>query len=590
MRIWPILLDSRPDFSDGRDASLLLCPLGELTVLEHLRALLDPLTAGAPPLVVRFSADADYRRRVQAACPTAQVAAAPEDVAEAIAGHELSDALLIVDPRCLPAQSLEWSALVRHHTADPRISHQLVAFGTPVGGTKERVSFDAEGNVRKILRHYEPATWPFIIGVPAALVPVATGILGDGIVPESLLELRQLMAGRGIPARDVGLESGALDLSAEAGFLAANELFVRRAAQELAPSRGTGLTVGGGHSIAATARISGPVAIHADAQIGENAMVLGPAVIGAGARVGPGAVIAHAVLGPEAQVPGGTVVRNRTWFGRGEPGRALIRPLTYADRLARLVAEGRTNNESRNDDAPVPRGGTLNLKRAFDVAVSSAALLALSPLLLAAAAAVRLGSKGPIFYGDRREGVDGRAFRCWKFRTMSVGANDIQKNLKKHDRMDGPHFKLDNDPRVTKVGRILRALNIDELPQLFNVLVGEMSLVGPRPSPFRENQICIPWREARLSVRPGITGFWQVCRHDRAAGDFHQWIEYDLLYVQHLSVWLDVKILCATIATLGGKVGAVRSSWLVPSLIASQQPLSPSNQRIARASEQAVTT
>jgi lipopolysaccharide/colanic/teichoic acid biosynthesis glycosyltransferase len=91
-----------------------------------------------------------------------------------------------------------------------------------------------------------------------------------------------------------------------------------------------------------------------------------------------------------------------------------------------------------------------------------------------------------------------------------------------------------------------------------------MSLVGPRPSPFRENQVCVPWREARLSVQPGITGFWQVCRHDRSSGDFHQWIEYDLLYVQHRSFWLDVKILVSTLVTLGGKAGHMPSSWLVP--------------------------
>jgi hypothetical protein len=102
-----------------------------------------------------------------------------------------------------------------------------------------------------------------------------------------------------------------------------------------------------------------------------------------------------------------------------------------------------------------------------------------------------------------------------------------------------------------------------------NVLTGEMSLVGPRPSPFRENQVCVPWREARLSVRPGITGFWQVCRHNRSEGDFHQWIEYDLLYVQHLSFWLDLKILAATVLTLGGKAKSVPSSWLVSSRPAS---------------------
>jgi len=146
---------------------------------------------------------------------------------------------------------------------------------------------------------------------------------------------------------------------------------------------------------------------------------------------------------------------------------------------------------------------------------------------------------------------------------MSNGADAAQVQLRAAGKLDGPHFKMTHDPRVTRVGRFPRASNLDELPQLFNVLVGEMSLVGPRPSPFRENQICVPWRNARISVRPGITGMWQVCRHDRAAGDFHQWIEYDLLYVQHLSALLDFKILAATILTLGGKATHMRPSSLI---------------------------
>ena len=115
---------------------------------------------------------------------------------------------------------------------------------------------------------------------------------------------------------------------------------------------------------------------------------------------------------------------------------------------------------------------------------------------------------------------------------------------------------------MTHLGRILRATNLDELPQLINVLRGEMSLVGPRPSPFRENQICVPWRQGRLSVRPGVTGLWQICRRNRSSGDFHQWIEYDLLYVQQVSPWLDLKILLATAITLAGWV-PVPAAWLV---------------------------
>ncbi len=114
------------------------------------------------------------------------------------------------------------------------------------------------------------------------------------------------------------------------------------------------------------------------------------------------------------------------------------------------------------------------------------------------------------------------------------------------------------------VGEWLRATNIDELPQLINVFLGQMSIVGPRPSPFRENQICVPWRRARLSIRPGVTGLWQICRSDRDGGNFHQWIYYDVLYVRHRSVWLDAKILLATILTLGGRK-SVPCRWLTGS-------------------------
>jgi lipopolysaccharide/colanic/teichoic acid biosynthesis glycosyltransferase len=146
---------------------------------------------------------------------------------------------------------------------------------------------------------------------------------------------------------------------------------------------------------------------------------------------------------------------------------------------------------------------------------------------------------------------------------MVQGADAQQRKLYSQNAVDGPQFKLPSDPRVTRIGHWLRKANIDELPQLFNVLLGQMSLVGPRPSPFRENQICVPWRNARLSVRPGITGLWQICRDRHSSADFHQWIYYDMLYVRHLSLWLDLKILVATVVTLGGKWN-VPLAWMIP--------------------------
>jgi lipopolysaccharide/colanic/teichoic acid biosynthesis glycosyltransferase len=204
------------------------------------------------------------------------------------------------------------------------------------------------------------------------------------------------------------------------------------------------------------------------------------------------------------------------------------------------------------------------LKAVFDVIAAALGLLVLSPVLLLTAVLIKLESKGPVFFRDRREGKGGRVFECLKFRTMFVGAEAQQRALMAKNQVDGPQFKLDHDPRVTRLGHFLRKASLDELPQLVNVLLLEMSLVGPRPSPFRENQLCVPWRDARLSVRPGITGLWQVCRHDRKQGDFHQWIHFDLLYVRHMSFLADLKILVATVFTAGGQ-WAVPLSWIISS-------------------------
>ena len=211
------------------------------------------------------------------------------------------------------------------------------------------------------------------------------------------------------------------------------------------------------------------------------------------------------------------------------------------------------------------------LKAPVEATLAAAALVLLSPLLAVLAAAVKLSSPGPVFYGDRREGRGGNEFRCWKFRSMAVDAHARQHELADANQVDGPQFKIQEDPRITPVGRLLRRLNLDELPQLFNVVRGEMSLVGPRPSPFRENQICVPWRDGRLSVAPGITGLWQICRDRSDSADFHQWIYYDLLYVNHASPWLDLKILLATALTLGGR-RRVPLRWLVNSPAAAASP------------------
>ncbi len=166
------------------------------------------------------------------------------------------------------------------------------------------------------------------------------------------------------------------------------------------------------------------------------------------------------------------------------------------------------------------------------------------------ALAILIEDGWPVFFAHRRETLGGREFPCLKFRSMRKDAEKIKAEIAAQNVSDGPQFFVRNDPRSTRVGRILRATQLDEIPQFLNVLAGDMSIVGPRPSPRSENQFCPAWREARLSVRPGVTGLWQI-RRTRAEGlDFQEWIRYDLEYVERMSWRLDLWILWKTLGVV----------------------------------------
>jgi lipopolysaccharide/colanic/teichoic acid biosynthesis glycosyltransferase len=192
------------------------------------------------------------------------------------------------------------------------------------------------------------------------------------------------------------------------------------------------------------------------------------------------------------------------------------------------------------------------VKRAFDILFSVAALLITAPLYPLVMLCIYLEDGRPFFFGHVRESRGGREFQCWKFRSMRKDAEAIRQRMHALNQADGPQFFVENDPRLTRVGALIRRLNIDELPQFFNVLIGEMSVVGPRPSPRAENQYCPAWREARLSVRPGITGLWQIMRTRRPGMDFQEWIQYDLEYVERMRLRSDIAIVCETIRILAG--------------------------------------
>lgn len=201
---------------------------------------------------------------------------------------------------------------------------------------------------------------------------------------------------------------------------------------------------------------------------------------------------------------------------------------------------------------PVFDGIDFALKRTFDVVVASLLLLVLSPLLIMSALAVRLTSRGAVFYRSWRPGIGGTPFACLKFRTMYQDADVRQAELEERNEASGALFKIRRDPRVTPVGRLLRRFSVDELPQLLNVLRGDMSLVGPRPLPQRDFDRLEAWHKKRYLVLPGITGLWQVS--GRSDLDFDDLVRLDFLYLERWSVFLDLSIILKTIpAVLRGR-------------------------------------
>ena len=203
---------------------------------------------------------------------------------------------------------------------------------------------------------------------------------------------------------------------------------------------------------------------------------------------------------------------------------------------------------------PVLGGAAFLAKRAFDLVVGSIIGLLVSPVLALAALAIRLEDGGPVIHRDRRVGVEEEEFPCFKLRTMRIGAAMEQEHLESSNEADGAIFKIRDDPRITRVGRVLRRLSIDELPQLWNVLRGEMSLVGPRPLPLRDYERLDDLHKKRYLVLPGLTGLWQVS--GRSQLSFDDLVRLDFYYIETWSIWLDLTIMARTIPVVLWRKGA----------------------------------
>ena len=193
-------------------------------------------------------------------------------------------------------------------------------------------------------------------------------------------------------------------------------------------------------------------------------------------------------------------------------------------------------------------------KRAMDVLGAAAGLVAFSPVIALAAVAIKVTDPGPVFFCQRRAGLGGRPFRIVKFRTMCVDAEAKKQALRAISEQDGPAFKLKHDPRITRVGHLLRKTSLDELPQLWNVLKGDMSLVGPRPLPVDEQDGAERWQQTRLDVTPGLTCVWQVT--GRSTVTFAEWVRMDVGYIRRRTIWHDLKILFQTVPAVLLRRGA----------------------------------
>jgi exopolysaccharide biosynthesis polyprenyl glycosylphosphotransferase len=203
---------------------------------------------------------------------------------------------------------------------------------------------------------------------------------------------------------------------------------------------------------------------------------------------------------------------------------------------------------------PVFVGADWLVKRGFDLVVSGLVVILGSPLWAFIALAIKVDSRGPVFYRDRRIGLNENEFGMIKFRTMRADADAQKAELERRNEAEGALFKIKDDPRVTRVGRFLRRFSLDEIPQVLNVLRGEMSLIGPRPLPVRDYELLEPWHRKRYLVLPGMTGLWQVA--GRSSLGFDDLVRLDFYYLEHWSIWLDVSILLRTIPAVLGARGA----------------------------------
>jgi len=408
-------------------------------------------------------------------------------------------------------------------------------------GQREKVRLTSEGKLAGFCRAYSDSAefafvsthWPHRLFVKTDVLERA---LVGGALPCSFSAFVEKCRSDALTIRAINIGGVVLDLETEDGFLSFCEA-------RLSQIRDSKLELRNSNGIHEHSRFIGKVLLGQNVQVGPDVVVIGPTIISHNTRIGSGAVINSSVIGPEVCVPENQFVQSRV---------IKSRQFDWAESFQSRY--GKTFLPDSNQPFRVwPRFSYVRfIKRIVDFFAAAMVLILFAPVMLFVAFAIKLTSPGPVFYKDKRQGLHGKEFNCLKFRTMILGADKIQEILRIVSQVDGPQFKIADDPRINTVGRFLRETYIDEIPQFFNVLFGQMSIVGPRPSPKSENTLCPFWRDARLSVKPGITGLWQVFRTREPMRDFQEWIHYDIEYVRNLSLKMDLYVCWKTAVKLLG--------------------------------------
>jgi len=460
-----------------------------------------------------------------------------------------SSPLVIQNAKFVPTVNTKWLKQLLNITAAPVVT---VNIAPNLAGYSEKLMVTSQAKVAGVRRLYNnsaqpaatPADWPHMVFVQPEAIPK---ILAEGTLPASFTQFLNKCSTSGLTVQSLDVAGAILNLDTEPGLLAwLNSALlssprlkakINHSAKNAAPAR-----------ISPHARLLGKVLLGQNVRIGPGALIIGPTIIADNVKISPGVVIKRSIIGSQVVITQNTCIENRILLATSSAKQLRRAESTnhpyYLDAV-RALAQG-YNGFRIWPSLSYPA----TFKRIADIFAALLVLILFAPVLPIIALAIKLTSDGPVFFTDKRQGLHGREFRCLKFRTMFAGAARLQPTLRFMNQADGPQFKMQDDPRVSAVGQFLRSTSIDEIPQFINVLLGQMSLVGPRPSPEAENSLCPTWRYARLSVRPGITGLWQISRTRLPHRDFQEWLYYDIEYVRKLSLGLDFRICCKTVIKL----------------------------------------